>query len=93
MASLLYSAPLAPPNFSLSMCTINYANTPPNILEYYSNCLKGYSNFMEAGKEFNIKTYNTFIREIPSDTVSHFKPFTSSFSTGKINLLFISYGW
>ena len=58
---------MATDKFSLSIATSNYADTPPNILEYCSADLDSYPNFTQAKTDFNTKTYKSFIDSIPAD--------------------------
>ena len=69
---------MATDKFSLSIATSNYADTPPNILEYYSADLDSYPNFTQAKTDFNTKTYKSFIDSIPADARHLFSPVTNS---------------
>ena len=51
-------------HFKLTISSINYADTPPNILEYYSDDLTHNQAFNDAIKEFQTITYNQFINNV-----------------------------
>lgn len=51
-------------HFKLTLSSINYADTPPNILEYYSDDLKNNQAFNDAVREFQTITYNQFITNV-----------------------------
>jgi len=66
--------------FSLSISTVNYADTPPNILEYYSSDLEGYRNFVTARNEFNTMTFHQFLETIPAEAKHLFDPLKNTLS-------------
>ena len=51
-------------DFKLTISSINYADTPPNILEYYSDDLTHNQAFNDAVMEFQTITYNQFISRV-----------------------------